>query len=342
MQRSDFNFDLPDSLIAQFPLAQRGDSRLLELVGSDGTIRDRSFNQLPQLLRAGDLLVFNDTRVIPARFYGRKMATGGSVEVLIERLLDSHRALAHVKASKSPGPGTLIAVEGGGTFEVTARHDTLFELVSRETELLPLMQQSGHIPLPPYITRADGELDLERYQTVYADRPGAVAAPTAGLHFDQSMLEMLAAMGVESTRITLHVGAGTFQPVRVDRLEAHVMHSEYLEVGADTCNKVRCTQASGGRVVAVGTTSVRSLETAASDGELKPFSGDTRLFIRPGYRFRCVDAMITNFHLPQSTLLMLVSAFAGHPQIMAAYRHAVAEGYRFFSYGDAMFLTRRA
>jgi len=342
MQRSDFNFDLPDSLIAQFPLAQRGDSRLLELVGSDGTIRDRSFNQLPQLLRAGDLLVFNDTRVIPARFYGRKMATGGSVEVLIERLLDSHRALAHVKASKSPGPGTLIAVEGGGTLEVTARHDTLFELVSRETELLSLMQQSGHIPLPPYITRADGELDLERYQTVYADRPGAVAAPTAGLHFDQSMLEMLAAMGVESTRITLHVGAGTFQPVRVDRLEAHVMHSEYLEVGADTCNKVRRTQARGGRVVAVGTTSVRSLETAASDGELKPFSGDTRLFIRPGYRFRCVDAMITNFHLPQSTLLMLVSAFAGHPQIMAAYRHAVAEGYRFFSYGDAMFLTRRA
>jgi len=342
MQRSDFNFDLPDSLIAQFPLAQRGDSRLLELVGSDGTIRDRSFNQLPQLLRAGDLLVFNDTRVIPARFYGRKMATGGSVEVLIERLLDAHRARAHVKASKSPGPGTLIAVEGGGTLEVTARHDTLFELVSRETELLSLMQQSGHIPLPPYITRADGELDLERYQTVYADRPGAVAAPTAGLHFDQSMLEMLAAMGVESTRITLHVGAGTFQPVRVDRLEAHVMHSEYLEVGADTCNKVRRTQARGGRVVAVGTTSVRSLETAASDGELKPFSGDTRLFIRPGYRFRCVDAMITNFHLPQSTLLMLVSAFAGHPQIMAAYRHAVAEGYRFFSYGDAMFLTRRA
>ena len=230
MQRSDFNFELPDSLIAQFPLAQRGASRLLELEGPSGVIRDRGFNELPDLLNAGDLLVFNDTRVIPARLYGRKAATGGRVEVLIERLLDSHRALAHVKASKSPRPETLISVDGGGTLEVTARHDTLFELVSRETDLLSLMNQSGHIPLPPYITRADEELDLERYQTVYAERPGAVAAPTAGLHFDQPMLDRLAAKGVESARVTLHVGAGTFQPVRVDRLEDHVMHSEYLEV----------------------------------------------------------------------------------------------------------------
>lgn len=341
MQRSDFNFELPDSLIAQFPLAQRGDSRLLELDGSSGVIRDRGFDDLPNLLNTGDLLVFNDTRVIPARFYGRKVATGGKVEVLIERLLDSHRALAHIKASKSPRPGTLITLEGGGTLEVTARHDALFELVSREAELLSLMNRSGHIPLPPYITRADGELDLERYQTVYADRPGAVAAPTAGLHFDQAMLQRLAAKGVESTHITLHVGAGTFQPVRVDRLEDHVMHSEYLEVGADVCDSVNRTRARGGRVVAVGTTSVRSLESAAAMGELQPFSGDTRLFIRPGYRFRCVDAMITNFHLPESTLLMLVSAFSGCQQIMAAYRHAVTKRYRFFSYGDAMFLTRR-
>jgi S-adenosylmethionine:tRNA ribosyltransferase-isomerase len=296
---------------------------------------------LPELLNAGDLLVFNDTKVIPARLYGQKAATGGRVEVLIERLLDAHRALAHIKASKSPRPGSLISVDGGGTLEVLARHDTLFELLSRESDLLSLLNRSGHIPLPPYITRADGELDLERYQTVYARRPGAVAAPTAGLHFDQSMLDRLAAKGVESSRVTLHVGAGTFQPVRADRLEEHVMHSEYLEVSGDTCNSVQRTRARGSRVVAVGTTSVRSLESAAAAGELRPFSGDTRLFIHPGYRFRCVDAMITNFHLPESTLLMLVSAFSGHPQIMAAYRHAVAERYRFFSYGDAMFLTRR-
>lgn len=341
MRLSDFSFELPDSLIAQFPLAQRGDSRLLVLEGASGRIRDRCFKDLPELLHAGDLLVFNDTKVIPARLYGRKMTTGGRVEVLIERLLDSQRALAHVKASKSPRPASLIAVDGGGTLEVTARRDSLFELRSTEIDLISLMNQSGHIPLPPYITRADEEQDLERYQTVYAERPGAVAAPTAGLHFDQSMLDRLAAKGVESTHVTLHVGAGTFQPVRAERLEDHLMHSEYLEVSRDTCDSVQHARARGGRVVAVGTTSVRSLESAAVAGELQPFSGDTRLFIRPGYRFRCVDAMITNFHLPESTLLMLVSAFSGHPQIMAAYRHAVAERYRFFSYGDAMFLTPR-
>jgi len=341
MQRSDFNFELPDSLIAQFPLAGRGDSRLLELEGSSGQIRDRRFYDLPELLNAGDLLVFNDTRVIPARLYGHKAVTGGRVELLIERLLDPQRGLAHVKASKSPRPGSLILVEGGGSLEVVVRRGTLFELVSRETDLLSLMNQSGHIPLPPYISRADTELDLERYQTVYARRPGAVAAPTAGLHFDQPMLDRLAAKGVATARVTLHVGAGTFQPVRTERLEEHVMHSEYLEVNEDACTSVQRTRAIGGRVVAVGTTSVRSLESAAAGGELRPFSGDTRLFIHPGYKFRCVDAMITNFHLPESTLLMLVSAFSGYAQVMGAYRHAVAEQYRFFSYGDAMFLTLR-
>ena len=341
MQRSDFHYELPASLLAQFPPARRGDSRLLELEGAGGTIRDRRFEDLPELLNAGDLLVFNDTRVIPARLYGSKAVTGGRVEILVERLLDSRRALAHVKASKSPRPGTLIDLEGGGTLQVAARYDALFELISGGTDLLALMNQCGHIPLPPYINRTDQQLDLERYQTVYAERPGAVAAPTAGLHFDQQMLDRLAAKGVASARVTLHVGAATFQPVRAERLEDHVMHKEYLEVGEETCSSVRRTRARGGRVVAVGTTTVRSLESAAMSGELMPFRGDTRLFIHPGYSFRCVDAMITNFHLPESTLLMLVAAFSGHERIMAAYRHAVAERYRFFSYGDAMFLTRR-
>ncbi|MCB1850207.1 MAG: tRNA preQ1(34) S-adenosylmethionine ribosyltransferase-isomerase QueA [Gammaproteobacteria bacterium] len=342
MQRSDFRFELPTSLIAQFPLAQRGASRLLELAGESGAIRDHSFCELPDLLRPGDLLVFNDTRVIPARLYGHKLATGGRVELLIERVLNPMCALAHIKTSKSPAPGTLIAVDGGGMLEITARQDGVYELRSLEEELATLMQRAGHVPLPPYINRAAQALDLERYQTVYAQRPGAVAAPTAGLHFDQAMLERLAASGVESVHITLHVGAGTFQPVRVERLDEHVMHSEYLEVSEEACNRVAQTRSRGGRIVAVGTTSVRSLESAAANGELRPYCGDTRLFIRPGYRFRCVDAMITNFHLPESTLLMLVAAFAGYPQIMTAYRHAVAQRYRFFSYGDAMFLTRRS
>lgn len=341
MQRSDFRFELPDTLIAQYPLARRGASRLLELDGSSGALRDRCFDDLPELLSPGDLLVFNDTKVIPARLYGRKAQTGGKVELLIERLLDSHRALAHIKASKPPRPGSMILVERGGTLQVIARRDTLFELISKENDLMSMMNQSGHIPLPPYITRADAALDLDRYQTVYAERPGAVAAPTAGLHFDQEMLDRLAAKGVTTARVTLHVGAGTFQPVRVERLEEHVMHSEYLEVSEETCDSVQRTRANGGRVIAVGTTSVRSLESAAASGIVKPFTGDTQLFIRPGYQFKCVDAMITNFHLPESTLLMLVSAFSGHQQIMAAYRHAVTERYRFFSYGDAMFLTRR-
>jgi len=340
MRRSDFNFDLPDELIAQFPPAKRGDSRLLCLDGNSGEVTDRHFSDLVELLMPGDLLVFNDTRVMPARMYGRK-ETGGQVEVLIERVVEPRSALAHVRASKSPKPGCRILIDGGVELRVVGRQGDLFELACDEMDLLDLMQQVGHMPLPPYISREDGELDESRYQTVYADRPGAVAAPTAGLHFDQPMLDRLAAKGVESARVTLHVGAGTFQPVRVDNLDEHVMHSEYVELGEETCEKVRATRAAGRRVVAVGTTSVRSLESASARGEIRPFQGDTRLFIRPGYTFNSVDAMVTNFHLPESTLLMLVSAFSGYDEIMHAYRHAVARHYRFFSYGDAMFLTRK-
>ncbi|MEW7976221.1 MAG: tRNA preQ1(34) S-adenosylmethionine ribosyltransferase-isomerase QueA [Candidatus Sedimenticola endophacoides] len=340
MQRSDFHFDLPEGLIAQFPPAKRGDSRLLCLDGPSGRIADRHFSQLADLLEPGDLLVFNDTRVMPARLHGRK-ESGGRVEVLIERVLEARRGLAHVRASKSPKPGGWIRVGDTARLQVVARHGELFELVCAEMDLLELMRRAGHMPLPPYIAREDGCLDEERYQTVYAERPGAVAAPTAGLHFDQPMLDRLAARGMERARVTLHVGAGTFQPVRVENLDEHVMHSEYVELGEATCRKVRAARDAGRRVVAVGTTSVRSLESASAGGEIEPFQGDTRLFIRPGYRFRSVDAMITNFHLPESTLLMLVAAFSGYEPIMRAYRHAVAEHYRFFSYGDAMFLTNK-
>jgi S-adenosylmethionine:tRNA ribosyltransferase-isomerase len=340
MRRSDFHYDLPEKLIAQYPTEERGASRLLCLDGNGGELADRMFADLPHLLEPGDLLVFNDTRVMPARLYGRKQ-TGGKVEILIERLLDSWRALAHVRASKSPNPGSRILVGEGVELEVKDRRDDLFEIRSQGVALTELMERQGHMPLPPYIQRDDGALDLERYQTVYARRPGAVAAPTAGLHFDDAMLQRLAEMGVESAHVTLHVGAGTFQPVRSERLDEHVMHSEYLEVSERVCEKARAARARGGRIVAVGTTSVRSLEAASAQGELRSFRGDTRLFIRPGYRFRSVDAMLTNFHLPESTLLMLVAAFAGCEQVMAAYRHAVEQRYRFFSYGDAMFLTRK-
>lgn len=336
MQRSDFNYHLPEELIAQYPPAKRGDSRLLCLNGEDGEVADRHFSDLPDLLSPEDLLVFNDTRVIPARMHGRK-ESGGKVEVLIERVIASRRALAHVRASKSPKPGSRILI-GEQVLNVIRRQGDLFELEAVDVDLMDLMNQSGHMPLPLYISRDDGELDEERYQTVYAERPGAVAAPTAGLHFDQPMLNRLAEKGIESARVTLHVGAGTFQPVRVDNLDEYVMHSEYLEVSEAVCEKVRETRARRGRVVAVGTTCVRSLEAASADGEIKPFQGDTRLFIKPGYRFRSVDAMVTNFHLPESTLLMLVAAFVGYEVVMAAYRHAVEQHYRFFSYGDAMFL----
>ncbi|MES9957716.1 MAG: tRNA preQ1(34) S-adenosylmethionine ribosyltransferase-isomerase QueA [Sedimenticola sp.] len=337
MQRTDFNYHLPEDLIAQYPPVKRGDSRLLCLDGESATVADRHFSELVDLLNPQDLLVFNDTRVMPARMHGQK-ESGGKVEVLIERVTTPRRGLAHVRASKSPKPGGRLLI-GEHVLKVIGRQDGLFELESEDIDLMALMGQVGHMPLPPYISHEDGELDEERYQTVYGDRPGAVAAPTAGLHFDQPMLNRLSEKGIESARITLHVGAGTFQPVRVDNLDEHVMHSEYLEVSEAVCEQVRSTRARGGRVVAVGTTCVRSLEAASTSGEIVPFQGDTRLFIRPGYRFRSVDAMVTNFHLPESTLLMLVSAFSGYEEIMSAYRHAVKQHYRFFSYGDAMFLT---
>ncbi len=340
MRLSDFNYHLPDDLIAQYPPERRGASRLLCLDGPSGQIADRQFTDLTELLRPGDLLVFNNTRVMAARLFGRK-ATGGKVELLVERLLGERDALAHVKASKSPGIGSDLLVEGA-RLTVTGRGDGLFQLTLADGSFTELMDLHGHMPLPPYIRRDDESDDQERYQTVYARRPGAVAAPTAGLHFDQAMLDRLKLLGVEQAFVTLHVGAGTFQPVRVQEISQHKMHAEWLQVDQDVVERVQATRARGGRVIAVGTTSVRSLESAAAaSGELQAFAGDTRLFITPGYRFNVVDGLLTNFHLPESTLLMLVSAFAGYDAVMAAYRHAVAQRYRFFSYGDAMFLTRR-
>ncbi|MDH4555213.1 tRNA preQ1(34) S-adenosylmethionine ribosyltransferase-isomerase QueA [Pseudomonas sp. BN417] len=338
MRVADFHFELPEALIARHPLAERRASRLLVLDGETGTLNHRHFADLLEYLRPGDLMVFNNTRVIPARLFGQK-ASGGKLEILVERVLDSHRVLAHVRSSKSPKPGSMLLIDGGGEAEMVARHDALFELKFAE-EVLPLLDRVGHMPLPPYIDRPDEDADRERYQTVYARHAGAVAAPTAGLHFDQALLEAIAAKGVASAFVTLHVGAGTFQPVRVERIEDHHMHHEWLEVGQDVVDAVVACRARGGRVIAVGTTSVRSLESAARDGELNAFSGDTDIFLYPGRPFHVVDALVTNFHLPESTLLMLVSAFAGYPETMAAYAAAVDQGYRFFSYGDAMFITR--
>ncbi len=340
MRRDDFTYELPTELIAQAPLAERSASRLLGLDAVTGNVHDGMFTDLPALLRAGDLLVFNDTRVIPARVYGRK-ASGGRVELLVERLLDDRRLLALVRSSKSPKTGGVLQLDGDVEARVIGRQDDLFELELRAgVDAVAWLERAGHVPLPPYIERSDNDTDRERYQTVFADRPGAVAAPTAGLHFDRPLLDRLAAAGIASARVTLHVGAGTFQPVRAERLADHRMHAEWLEVSAVTCEAVVATRAAGGRVVAVGTTAVRSLETAAGDGTLRPFSGETRLFITPGYRFRAVDLLVTNFHLPESTLLMLVCAFAGTERVLAAYRHAVAVRYRFFSYGDAMLVSR--
>ena len=314
---------------------------MLHVDGANAEIADRQFLELPSLLRAGDLLVFNNTRVMAARLHGQK-STGGKVEILIERIIEPTRCLAHVRASKSPKVGSTLLVEDAQIIMV-ARHDNLFELqLDSAGDFYQLMESHGHMPLPPYIDRDDGADDEERYQTVFAKEMGAVAAPTAGLHFDDAMLQSLTDMGVEQVEVTLHVGAGTFQPVKTENLDEHIMHSEWLSVSDETVEKIEACKARGGRVVAVGTTSVRSLETAAKDGELKPYQGDTRLFIRPGYQFQVVDLLLTNFHLPQSTLLMLVSAFAGYENIMRAYRHAVEQRYRFFSYGDAMLLERAA
>jgi S-adenosylmethionine:tRNA ribosyltransferase-isomerase len=338
MKRTDFHYELPQELIAQRPLDQRSASRLLCLGRQSGQLSDRQFNELPTLLDAGDLLVFNNTKVIPARLFGIK-ASGGRVEVLVERLLSRSECLAQVRASKSPKPGGILILEDGSELRVLQRQDGFFHLQSVNADLMELLQGLGHMPLPPYITREDNDADRQRYQTVYAESPGAVAAPTAGLHFDQALLDRLKNAGVKSTTVTLHVGAGTFQPVRVEYVKDHLMHAEWLEVSRAACDEIAAAKARGNRVIAVGTTAVRSLETAAQSGSLEPYSGDSRIFIYPPYQFRVVDAIITNFHLPESTLLMLVSAFAGHARTMAAYRHAVAEAYRFFSYGDAMFIA---
>ena len=334
MQISDFDYELPGELIARYPARDRRGSRLLA-VGAG--LADLGFADLPSLLRAGDLLVFNDTRVIKARLAARK-ASGGRAEVLIERVDGARTALAMVRASKSPKPGGRLLLEGGAEAIVTSREDDLFAL-EFSTEILPYLERHGEVPLPPYLERSATQTDIERYQTVYARDPGAVAAPTAGLHFDEAMLDETLAMGVRHAHVTLHVGAGTFQNLREEHIEENRLHSERVEVRDECVRAVRETRACGGRVIAVGTTSVRSLECASTSGELQPYSGETDLFIVPGYRFRCVDAMLTNFHLPQSSLLVLVSAFAGRSRIRDAYAHAVREKYRFFSYGDAMFLT---
>lgn len=339
MKTADFDFHLPEELIAQYPLDERTASRLLHLSGA--TVSDRLFSDLTELLSPKDLLVFNNTRVIPARLHGQK-ETGGKVEVLVERVLDNHHLLAHVRASKSPKAGARLILEQFINATMVEREGDLFKLrFEGNTGVLELLDQYGHMPLPPYIEREDETADQERYQTVYAKHAGAVAAPTAGLHFDQKMLDQLAEKGLKSAFVTLHVGAGTFQPVRVDDINDHHMHAEYIDVDASVVELIRQTKAQGGRVIAIGTTAVRSLESAAMHGKLAEFHADSQIFIYPGYEFKVVDAMVTNFHLPQSTLLMLVSAFSGHKIIMDAYQHAVNEKYRFFSYGDAMFLEKR-
>ena len=332
MHRSAFRYDLPTELIAQAPLAQRPASRLLVL--DAGQLSDRRFVELPSLLRPGDLLVMNDTRVIPARLRGRKR-TGGRVEVLLERLIGRRRATAQLRASKSPRPGAQLELPGGVTAHVEGRTGALFEL-SFDTDVQPFLEVHGEVPLPPYIDRPPAPPDAQRYQTVYAREAGAVAAPTAGRHFDRSLLETLRHEDIEAAFLTLHVGAGTFAPVRAQRIEDHQLHGEWIRVPSEVCRAVARTRRRGGRVVAVGTTTVRALESAARGGALRPFEGETTLFIYPGFGFRVVDVLITNFHLPESSLLMLVAAFAGRERVLDAYRHAVAHRYRFFSYGDAM------
>jgi S-adenosylmethionine:tRNA ribosyltransferase-isomerase len=348
MKRSDYNYSLPPQLIAQHPLPERTASRLLCLDGVSGAVSHKQFVDFPGLLSPDDLLVFNDTRVIPARLWGQK-ETGGKIEILIERLTGHDTAVAHIRSSKSPKPGSRLLLspsEGAelSTYklEVTGRDGALFCLKS-DCPMAEVLQALGHMPLPPYIQREDELSDRSRYQTVFAKKDGAVAAPTAGLHFSEALLAQCDAVGVRRATVTLHVGAGTFQPVRADDIEDHLMHAEYVEVDEAVCEAVRETRRRGGSVIAVGTTAVRSLESASiKSGEIEPFTGDTDIFIYPGYKFNSVDAIITNFHLPESTLLMLVSAFAGRDNIMQAYQEAIAASYRFFSYGDAMYITPTA
>lgn len=340
MKLADFNFELPERLIAKYPTEQRTASRMLCLNGNSGEVVHRQFTDIVALLQPNDLLVFNNTKVIPARLLGKK-STGGQVEVLIERITESQCALAHVKASKAPKPGSMIRLEDAIDVEVTGRQGALFELQFHGGDsVLESLENYGHMPLPPYIDRPDEVSDKSRYQTVYGEKPGAVAAPTAGLHFDEALLETIKAKGVNIAFVTLHVGAGTFQPVRVDNIEEHQMHAEYAEIPQGVVDAVYAAKQAGGRVVAVGTTSVRSLETAAASGDIQPFFDDTSIFIYPGYKFNVVDAMVTNFHLPESTLMMLISAFAGRDHVMDAYERAIEAEYRFFSYGDAMFIEK--
>ncbi len=339
MRLADFHYALPPELIARYPATERPGSRLLVIEPASALV-DARFSDLARHLRAGDLLVLNDTRVIPARLLGHK-ESGGRVELLVDRILDEGRALAHLRSSHAPRPGTRLRFDGDLVVVVEGRAEDLFRVRFPSQRTVPeWLAAQGHVPLPPYLGRDDEPLDRERYQTVYAREEGAVAAPTAGLHFDPALLEALERHGVSRTTITLHVGAGTFQPVRTDDIAAHRLHAERVVVNDAACAAIAAARARGGRVVAVGTTSVRAVETAASEGILKPFVGETRLFLRPGAPFRVVDALITNFHLPESTLLMLVAAFGGYERVMAAYRHAVASRYRFYSYGDAMFLAR--
>lgn len=346
MQLSDFNYQLPEELIAHFPAEKRSQSRLLCLDASTGKIEHRKFNQFLDYVNEKDLLVFNNTRVIPARLYGRK-ESGGKVEILIERVMKDNCVLAQIRASKSPKPGGLIFFgehEAGDSSEsaraeIVEVEDGFYTMqFAGDIDLQNLLSQHGHMPLPPYIKREDQVLDAERYQTVYAEKDGAVAAPTAGLHFDQEMFEAMQERGIDSAFLTLHVGAGTFQPVRVDNILEHRMHKELIEVTDSVCDKVNACKERGGRVIAIGTTTVRSLESAAVNKKLQPFHGETDIFIYPGYEFQIVDAMITNFHLPESTLLMLVSAFSEKDMLLGAYKDAIRQGYRFFSYGDAMFI----
>jgi len=342
MRRSDFFYELPPELIAQSPLPVRSHSRLLCLAEDSGAYRDRMMTDLSALLRAGDLLVFNDTRVVPARLTGRK-DSGGQIEMLVERVLAQDTALVQIRASKPLRAGSRLTVVGNVPAEVLLRAaDGFYEIrFDGGRSVGEIMDTCGALPLPPYITRPQAAIDRERYQTVYARHEGAVAAPTAGLHFDADLLARLEAAGVQRAYVTLHVGAGTFQPVRCEDLSRHRMHAERVEVGAQTCEQIHAARARGGRVIAVGTTAVRALEAAADEDGPRPIRGETALFITPGYRFRVVDALITNFHMPHSTLLMLVCAFGGRDAVMAAYRHAVAARYRFFSYGDAMLIIRQ-
>lgn len=345
MKLTDFDFELPDKLIAKYPAAQRTSSRMLTLDGVTGDVTHAKFTDIVDLVEQGDLLVFNNTRVIPARLFGQK-ETGGKVEVMLERVLSDNTALAHIRASKSPKEGSRLTLEGNVSVNVLGRKDALFHIefdVSShgQKSIFDLLEQYGHMPLPPYIDRPDEDSDKERYQTVYNEKPGAVAAPTAGLHFDDNILQKLKDKGVNTAFVTLHVGAGTFSPVRVDNIEDHQMHAEYAEVTDEVVALVKQTKANGKRVIAIGTTSVRSLESAAQaakDDVIDTFLSDTSIFIYPGFTFKVVDCMLTNFHLPQSTLMMLISAFATRDYVMAAYQRAIEQEYRFFSYGDAMFI----